>query len=185
MKEGISLTEYFFDTDCLCAFLWVQRQDILVQLYSKQLVIPEPVYQELCRPQIQHLKTRADLLIKQNHGRKQSLQINSPAFSLYMMLTRKPEHGWPIIGNGEAAAIALAKEEKGIVASNNLRDISAPVAFYQLNLVTTGDILEKAFSQNFITETEGNQIWQAMLMKRRRLGAKSFTDYLKRRENHA
>ena len=82
-------------------------------------------------------------------------------------------------------AIALAKEEKGIVASNNLRDISAPVAFYQLNLVTTGDILEKAFSQNFITETEGNQIWQAMLMKRRRLGAKSFTDYLKRRENHA
>lgn len=34
-----------------------------------------------------------------------------------------PYHGQKIIGKGEAAAITLAKNRKGILASNNLKDV--------------------------------------------------------------
>lgn len=42
----------FFDTDCLSAFLWVNEQAILSKLYPGRIIIPEPVYNELSRPQI-------------------------------------------------------------------------------------------------------------------------------------
>ena len=82
-------------------------------------------------------------------------------------------------GNGEAAAISLAKQYDGIVASNNLRDIQGYITEFGLRHMTTGDILTDAFQRGFITEDEGNDIWAQMLAKRRKLGAKSFTDYLK------
>ena len=67
----------------------------------------------------------------------------------------------------------------GIVASNNLRDISTYLAEYSLKHTTTADILMDAFNRGFITENQGNTIWSNMLAKRRRLGAASFTAYLK------
>ena len=35
------------------------------------------------------------------------------------------------------------------------------------------------FKRGLITEAEGNAIWQAMLNKRRQIGVRSFTEYLK------
>ena len=52
--------------------------------------------------------------------------------------------GEKIIGKGEAAAIALAKTYNGIIASNNLKDISKYIEKYNLEHVATGDILVAA-----------------------------------------
>ena len=52
-----------------------------------------------------------------------SLQHGSPEYALYLEMTDSPRKGKTIIGKGEASVIALAKENNGIVASNNLRDI--------------------------------------------------------------
>ena len=61
------LTEaLFFDTDCLSAFLWVGNESLLPQLYPGKIVIPKPVYTELDRPSIPHLKARVDALVAAN-----------------------------------------------------------------------------------------------------------------------
>lgn len=38
-----------FDTDCLCSFLWVEREDIVITLYEGLIVIPDDVYKEIAK----------------------------------------------------------------------------------------------------------------------------------------
>ncbi len=98
---------------------------------------------------------------------------------MYRKLTLTPDPGHSYIGKGEAAAISLAKEKGGILASNNLRDINIYVQEYKLSHMTTGDIMKKALDIGLITESQGNTIWSNMLSKRRKLGYSSFSDFLK------
>lgn len=179
-RRGISLTDtLFFDTDCLCAFLWVQNESLLSQLYPGKIVVPKPVYTELCRPNTPHLKARVDALVAKGQVTIQEIDVTSEEYQTYYQLTEAPEAGHKIIGNGEAASISLAKHNGGIVASNNLRDIQVYITEFGLKHTTTSDILVDAYTRRIITEAEGNQIWAQMIAKRRRLGAASFTDYLK------
>ena len=170
----------FFDTDCLSAFLWVGNESLLPKLYPGKIVIPKPVYTELDRPFISHLKARIDTLIAANLVTIQDIAVDSDEYETYYQLTENPAQGHKIIGNGEAASIALARHYNGIVASNNLRDISTYITEFSLKHTTTADILVDALHRGFITEHQGNIIWKNMLAKRRRLGAASFTDYLKK-----
>ena len=57
------------------------------------------------------------------------------------------------IGKGEAAVIAHAKKHNGIVASNNTKDVMPFVEKYNLERITTGDILVMAFENKLITGT--------------------------------
>lgn len=93
-----------------------------------------------------------------------------------------PDAGHKIIGRGEAAAISMSKCNNGVLASNNLKDISDYIAEYSLNHVTTGDILFEAFTKGYITEADGNVLWANMLAKRRKLGYSSFSDYLRQHQ---
>lgn len=90
-----------------------------------------------------------------------------------------PDSGHKIIGNGEAASIALAKQYNGIVAINNLKDIQIYIDEFNLQHKTTGDILVEAYNLKLITEEEGNYIWEQIINKRRKLGANTFSEYLK------
>jgi len=94
------------------------------------------------------------------------------------MLTRNPQIGQKRIGRGEAFAIALAKTRKGILASNNLKDIQYYIELYRLRNLTTAMILRNALLRRLIDETEGNTIWAKMVNRRRRLPNATFTDYL-------
>ena len=168
----------FFDTDCLSAFLWVNNQSLLSQLYPGRIVIPSAVYSELSNPRITHLKARVDVLISNKSARVETIETDTTEYTLYRKMTSKPDPGHAIIGNGEAAAIALAKERGGILASNNLRDVAVYVKEYSLRHMTTGAILREALEKGLITEATGNQLWQEMLNKRRRLGYSTFSAYL-------
>jgi predicted nucleic acid-binding protein len=168
----------YFDTDCLSAFLWVKAEHILESLHSGKIIIPQQVYSELSYPGTPQLKTRIDALIDNGAATTQPILTDTPVFSLYSKLTSSPDEGHSIIGKGEAAAIALASASNGTVASNNLRDVAVYVSEFGLRHITTGDILIKALEASLITEDDGNTIWSAMLAKRRKIGAVSFTDYL-------
>ncbi len=175
----MSLTEpVFFDTDGLSAFLWVNEESLLCKLYNGRVVIPAPVYAELSNPCIPHLKRRTDLLISKNQAKLGRLDIGTREYSLYLEMTHSPQNGRMVIGNGEAAAIALAVQCGGILASNNLKDVKCYVDEYGLQHVTTGDILKEALESGLITETVGETIWKAMLGKKRKLGYASFRDFL-------
>ncbi len=108
-----------------------------------------------------------------------SIITGTEEYKLYRKLSTAPDKGHVIIGPGEAAAIAMTKERNGILASNNLRDIAVYVSEFGLQHVTTGDILKEALHKGFINESGGEQLWQDMLKKRRKLGYNTFSDYLK------
>lgn len=168
----------YFDTDCLSAFLWVKAEYILTSLYSGKIRVPQQVYNELSYPGTPQLKTRIDVLISNGSAAIEPIMTDAPEFNLYSKLTASPDQGYSIIGKGEAAAIALASVSGGIVASNNLKDVARYVSYLGLRHITTGDILVEAFKRALITEDNGNNTWSAMLAKKRKIGAASFSEYL-------
>ena len=168
----------FFDTDCLSAFLWVRKENLLLKLYDKRIILPKQVYIELSHPRIPQLKSRIDSLKQSGNIIVESIEMNTTEYHLYYKLINKPENWFKVIGKGEAAAIALAKVRSGILASNNMKDIQGYVQKYKLEHITTGSILCNALKQGYITEEEGNNIWTNMLAKRRLLPCNSFTEYL-------
>lgn len=171
--------DLFFDTDCLSSFLWINDTNILQALYSGKIVIPDPVYQEMSNPSIPHIKKRADVLLDNNVAMVQHLDVDKEEYKLYRDLL-KGNLGGKAIGKGEASGIALAKVYGGVLASNNYADVAPYVEKYCLRHVDTGHILLEALEKGIITEQEGNDIWQRMLDKNRKLPAPSFTEYKKR-----
>ena len=172
----------FFDTDCISAFLWVDKENILAKMYPGRIVIPKQVYDELSHPGLNHLKalkSQVDKLIASGDAKIEEINTGTDEYTLYSKLTLTPDPGHSYIGKGEAAAISLAKEKGGILASNNLRDINIYVQEFKLSHMTTGDIMKKALEIGLITESQGNTIWSNMLSKRRKLGYPSFSDFLK------
>lgn len=144
--------------------------------------MPKPVYDEINRPNLSWMKMRVDSMINDGKLMVVDLVAGTEEFDLYYKLTENPDEGHMIIGEGEASSIALAKVRKGIVASNNFKDILSYINKYSLEYTTTADILVEAYKRGLIDENQGNLIWSNMLRKRRRLGAASFTDYLSGRE---
>ncbi|MGB7595009.1 MAG: hypothetical protein WBL80_05560, partial [Erysipelotrichaceae bacterium] len=167
----------YFDTDCLSSFLWVKEHRILLVLYQGRIHLPQAVYDEFCFPGIEHLKTILDSLIKDGLIMKDILTSDSDEEKLYYQLIHSPEHGRKIIGKGEAAVIALAKEHKGIMASNNLKDVQIYIELYGLESITTPTIMMKAVEEALISEVDANRIWMQMILKKRKLPFSTFTEF--------
>jgi predicted nucleic acid-binding protein len=157
----------------------VKEENLLLKLYPNRIILPKQVYDELFNPSIPHIKNKVNELCSNGDIATIEILTNTEEFKLYYELAIAPPKGNKIIGKGEAAAIALAKIHNGIIASNNLKDISKYVKKYNLEHVTTGDILETALNKGYIDETTGNQIWINMIAKRRILPTSTFTEYLK------
>lgn len=168
--------KYFFDTDCLSSFLWTREESILARLYAGRIILPAQVYHELQK--VPHLLARVDTLKNNKYLSVESMEAGSEEYNDYLQMTTSPEAGMRIIGRGEAAGIAMAKQRDGTLASNNLRDIRPYVEKYNISHITTGDILIEAIGAGIITEEEGNTIWSDMIRKRRMLPTTTFSEYL-------
>ena len=110
---------------------------------------------------------------------KMNIEHGTDEARLFRELTKNPRNGMPVIGNGEASALVLAKFNHGIIASNNLKDITNYAQEFDLQILTTADILREAYATEYITLSEADDIWKHMLAKRRRLPASSFSEYLR------
>ena len=175
-------SDLFFDTDCLSSFLWVKNENILLQLYPGRIILPQQVFAELQNPKIPHIATMVKTLCSNGDISTKQILANTEEYSIYYDLAVSPPKGQTVIGKGEAAAIALAKTYRGIIASNNLRDICPYIEKYNLNHVTTGDIMVAALAAGLINEATGNTMWTNMLAKKRLLPTRTFSDYLQSRE---
>lgn len=169
--------DYFFDTDCLSAFLWVNGESILEKLYPHRIILPSQVYDELNR--VPFLVNRVNIMLANDTANIGSMIADTDEYMDYVKMISSPDDGHKIIGRGEAAGIAMVKARGGILASNNLRDISDYVEEFNIAHITTGDILVEAYDQDVITEDEGNQLWTEMISKRRMLPTDTFSEYLK------
>ncbi|MDD2379738.1 hypothetical protein [Aminobacterium sp. EBM-42] len=171
------IKKLFFDTDCISSFLWVKEEKILLTLYPERIILPKQVSDELCNPSIPHIKRRVVQLCSEGGLAIKEILAQTDEFHLYCGLAISPPKGEKRIGKGEAAAIALAKTCNGILASNNLRDISRYIEKYNLEHITTGDILIEALKKGHIDEREGNRMWCDMISKKRFLPTSTFTEY--------
>lgn len=179
MRKKSMTNKMFFDTDCISAFLWVKEENILFKLYPGKIILPKPVFNELNNPSIPHIKNKVNELCLNGEIFTKEILLNTEEYRLYYELAIAPPKGEKIIGKGEAAAIALAKTYNGIIASNNLKDISKYIEKYDLEHITTGGILVDALNEGYIDEHIGNKIWTNMISKRRMLPTTSFSEYLK------
>ncbi len=169
----------YFDADCLSSFLWANQEHLLVALYPQKILLPSEVYRELTPSSMPHFKVKIDTLIYSGDITRIDILAGSNEFDTYIKLTTSPDKGFKVIDRGEAAVIALALENNGVVISNNLRDVSQYIASYGLKHLTTGDILVSACQCHLISEADGNIIWAKMLSKGRKIGAASFSDFTK------
>lgn len=169
----------FFDTDCLSSFLSVGREDIILLNYRGRIVIPQFVYDEFCNPVVRHLRIKLDNMLKIKDVHKMGITFGTPEAALFKQLTQRPIKDVPTIGKGEAAALVLAKVNKGIIASNNLRDVTGYAKEFGIPILTAADILVEALGTSYITETEGNNIWTDMRNKNRKLPTNSFSEFLR------
>ena len=173
----ISTDLTFFDTDCLSSFLWVKEETIILNIFTGRIVIPKVVLDELSS--VEHLYNKLQNYIQQGRVAVEDISINDEAYKYYEKFTLNPDKGYRIIGNGEAAVLALAKTKNGIAASNNLSDIKKYIEDLNIKHVTTADILHEALKRGLINEEKGNQIWQKMIMKKRKMPTDTFSNYLK------
>lgn len=155
----------FFDTDCLSSFLWVGREDIILKQYKGRIVIPQFVYEEFCRPAVGFLKLKLDHMLLAKLIMKKEIISGTDEAKLFLEMTKRPKNGRPIIGKGEASALVLAKSAKGIIASNNLRDVKLYTELFDLKLLTTADILVKALANCILTRTTPIRFGKICLIK--------------------
>ena len=86
----------YFDTDCLSAFLWIENESILTQLYPGRVMIPKQVYDEL--GSVPHLQGRIDTLLGRNEVELLEIEAGTPAAELYAEMTGNPRPGHAVIG---------------------------------------------------------------------------------------
>ena len=168
----------FYDTDCLSCFIVIDDTSILEEQF-KCIYIPYEVYEEFDRPHIQNLKNRVDNLIDKGFVKIVKFDTDTEDYLLFMKLSSN-YFSDNTIRKREVAVIAHAKKHNGIVASNNTKDVMPYVEKYNLERITTGDILVMALDNGIITEKEGNMIWSKMLKRGRWLVEKDFTTYLQK-----
>lgn len=165
----------FFDTDCICCFLWTQSENLLKLCFNKNMIIPKQVYDEICF--VPYLKQRIDMMINDGFVLIEDIPNEILSINLYLNLTQLSST-LPLIGRGEAAAIVLTKRHKGILASNNLKDVKRYVKMYNLEHITTADIIHRCVKDQFITQRKANIIWKQMISKRRKLPFNTYFEYL-------
>ena len=103
------MSKYYFDSDCLSAFLVAQKLSIPTMLYKGDVYIPRIVYNEVTASRNYGYEDQLDRYINIGLIKLVDFDPFDETGKLYFQLTQNPEEGFKSIGRGEAAAIALAK----------------------------------------------------------------------------
>jgi len=159
------------DADFFSSFAWINRMDILENLYSKRMIVLEEVLEELRR--VPHLASRVELSIRNGHIRSEAMFADSPEA---LQLAKLLETGR--YGSGEASCMAFLTQHDGVLGSNNLSDVKTFCIQNKKHLLTTADVMYQAYKAGYMSLDEADKIWAGMLSKKRKLPASSFSEYI-------
>lgn len=176
----------YFDADCLSSFLRTDNEHLLVLLFGKQIVIPSVVVAELKGFQRRNRFPLYDRIIEmKNKGLVsfEDVKIGTNAYKIYDKLSHDNEIQ-NAIGKGESSVIALAVNNSKNTASNNLTDISYWIDFYQLNNITTCDILLEIYQKNILSKDEVCDVF-LKIIKVQKLQFETFDEFLIKNKKHS
>lgn len=80
-------------------------------------------------------------------------------------------------GDGESACLAVARYNKRILASSNLRDIKSYCSMHKIDYLTTMDFLCHALQTGVFTEERCNAFIKAVLAAKSRLPVTKMSEY--------
>lgn len=117
-------------------------------------------------------------LINENFVEIGELEFASPEETTFNLIHRGYWTDGNIIGKGEAAAMAFAIENKGIVASNNLIDIIDICEDYEIPIITALMILAFCLELKLMSKNEIESVWQKILKNtKQKLPKQTFNEY--------
>ena len=177
MGDSLNSKPIFYDSDFLICFLEIGEVELLFNLFSK-IIVPSPVYNELTTKKSPSLvKNTLNKLIDQNKVEVRELEFYSPEYTKYLCINKGYWTNGKAIGMGESSAMALAIENNGIVASNNLNDIFEICNQFDVPIVTVSIVLSKLYELNYISKKEAELLWLKIIKKNQILPKKDFITY--------
>ena len=145
-----------YDIDCLLYFLKIERTDLLEEEFNK-IIISNKVFNSLNNPSIpDFIKSQLNILVENDFVKAEEISYNTEAFDIYYELTSG--HKNQVLGNGEAASIALAIKNNGVIAYNNPDAIKDYLKKYDLKCITLEDILKNMFKKGIISQEEFEEL---------------------------
>jgi len=171
-------TPVFFDTDCLGCFLWTSNLLVLHRLFAGRICIPEEVVYEIMRrrsasPTIGLAQSDLKQFIATGKARQVGIAVGSNGAEEFSRLVNGDFMGRRL-GKGESAALAHARTECGVIASNNLSDIVSYCETYSLQWITTTTILLYAVSTERLPFEQASALWERLIRAGTRMPYEDF-----------
>ena len=149
--EWVIMKSIIFNIDCLLNFLNVQRSDLLESEF-KSIIISKKVFTNLQNPSIpKYIRDDLDSLIEMKFIKIAEINLNTDAFEIYYEIVNNCNK--EIIGEGVAASIALAVKNNKPLAFNNPDFINEYLDKYDIECITTEDILDDLLNKKIISTT--------------------------------
>ncbi len=158
------------DTDVISSFAWVDRFDIVIKLYSPDIIILDVVKEELIK--VRHLFDIVNKYIESEDIQFIKIDPYSEEGIEYARLLKDL---WSI-GKGEAACMAYCRYHNCILGSSNFSDILDYCEKFNIRINTTVEIMIEAYKNELIDFRIGSRIWKKMIEKRRKLPYKTFQE---------
>ena len=138
----------------------------LKKLFSK-IKLPEQVYIELTKQKTpKNVENNLKKLISEGFIEIIQIEFTTPEYIKYNCISKGYwSKNLKSIGKGESAAIALAIENNGIVASNNLKDIKDICEEFNVPIITASIILSFLYELQLYSKEEINLVWSKIINK--------------------
>ncbi len=165
------------DADVVSHFISAGEEDVLHQIFPYcSLRMLDNVHRELQKwPRPEIMRKLSNLLSKKRIQRMDFPEDNEEIKRAYFYL--KSGGGLGIgKGDGESACLAVARYQKNIVASSNLKDIRSYCEQHRIDYLTTMDFLCEAVATGLFDEARCDAFITAV-RKVSRLPVEKFADY--------
>lgn len=135
------------DADVIFHLFRADRMSLLKELYKGRIYILDLVVEELKS----FAPSQLDFIIKLGILQEMNFPTsNKEILSEYNRLRKEDK------GKGESACMAVCRHQKNIIASNNLKDIKPYCQQFQIEYLTTMDILAVSFLKKKLTAAEAD-----------------------------
>ena len=169
-KMDRKLKSVLLDADVIVHFYKGDQILLLIKLFGKRLLILDSVVNELKGLRI--TRPIIDNFLSFKIAEEIKFPDDNTVITEYARLLKTGR------GKGESACMAFLRYNDNILASSNLKDVQKYCEVYNIELITTMDILTMAYENGMLNETECDYFIYNVILKGSKLPFASIKDYL-------
>jgi len=162
------------DADVISHFLTAREGVSINKIFPNKIFVLDKVHAELQRWPSAGFRQELSILFQQKILRLMDFPESDEVI--------KKEYLWikskMFKGDGESACLAVARHNKHILASSNLRDISSYCVTHKIDYLTTMDFLCEAMKKKVFTMEKCNEFISAVLKAKSKLPVTQMSNYI-------